>query len=327
MSESLTESLRHCTVCPRRCGADRTVYRGRCGASDVVEVSKIMLHHWEEPCVSGGEKGRGSGAVFFAHCSLGCVYCQNRAISGPDASGEPYSVEELAKAFLRLEGEGAYNLNLVTPTHYTFQIREAVALARERGFDLPVIWNTGGYERWETILALAGTVDVFLTDFKYLSPLLSNAYSHAPDYGEAAEQSLLAMRKVAGVPALDEHGMIRRGIVVRHLVLPGGRRDSLAVLRRIASLLPPDEVVLSLMSQYTPEFFEASLAAKAGEGGTDNTPAADPMLRSLRRRVTAFEYESVREEAVRLGFSGYGQERSAASGHYTPSFDEHKECE
>lgn len=303
----LQNSLRRCTVCPRKCGADRTKTPGFCGADAQIEVSKVMLHHWEEPCISGTEKERGSGAVFFTHCPLGCIYCQNREISGRDARGTRLSEEQLADTFLRLQEQGAYNVNLVSPTHYAVQLIRAVELARRRGLTLPVVWNTGGYERAETIEALRGTADIFLTDVKYYSSALSDEFSKAPDYWSFCAPALSAMHKIAGKPEYSSDGMMKRGVIVRHLVLPGCRTDSIEILRRIAALLPVGETVLSLMRQYTPDFFTLP-------------DAPSPRMKKLTRRVASFEYNSVVKEAVRLGFDGYTQEKDSASRRYTPTF-------
>ncbi len=295
--------LNHCTVCPRKCGVNRTISTGYCGATDAVEVSKIMLHRWEEPCISGTDENRGSGAVFFTHCPLGCVYCQNRDISRRDRSGRTYTVNELADVFLRLQTDGAYNVNLVSPTHYTPQIVDAVRMAKERGLTLPVVWNTGGYELPETVAQLRGTVDVFLTDFKYASPDVAKRYSSAEDYPTVTAESLAKMHELVGNCEFDETGMLLRGIVIRHLILPGHRADSVDVLRKIAEIVPVNDVKLSLMAQYTPEFLENAETYK-----------------KISRRITSFEYKSVLDEAEQLGFDGYSQERTSATRKYTPDF-------
>ncbi len=304
--------LANCTICPRKCGVDRTKSAGYCGASDKIEVSKVMLHRWEEPCISGSDENRGSGsvsggsgAVFFTHCPLGCVYCQNRDISRRSCTGTVYTIRELAEIFVKLQNDGAYNLNLVSPTQYTPQIIEAVKLARNGGFTLPVVWNTGGYELPETIEALAGTVDIFLTDFKYASPETAELYSAAEDYPEIAAQSLAEMHRITGKCTFDENGMMTRGVIVRHLILPGHRADSVAVLRKIAEILPVENIRLSLMAQYTPEFLPEDAADKC---------------KKIRRRITSFEYNAVLDEAKRLGFDGYSQERTSATKKYTPDF-------
>jgi len=266
-----------------------------------------MLHKWEEPCISGTDRDRGSGAVFFTHCPLGCIYCQNRDISSRSAKGQILTEEALADRFLRLEEAGAYNINLVSPTHYTVQLIRAVEIARRKGLTLPVVWNTGGYERPETVEMLCGTVDIFLTDAKYCSPALSDAFSMAPDYWETCSAALSVMHRIAGNPVFDENGMMKKGIILRHLVLPGCRNDSMEILRNISRILPPAEIVLSLMSQYTPEFFTLP-----------ENPS--PALKKLTRRVTSFEYDSVAEEALRLGFDGYSQEKTSATRRFTPDF-------
>ena len=298
--------LTECSLCPRRCSADRTKQRGRCGANADIEVSKIMLHVWEEPPISGKDKTRGSGAIFFTHCSLGCAYCQNGKISRAPCVGEIYSPDALADEMLSLEEKGAYNINCVSPTHYSAQIAEAVRIAKNRGLTLPIVWNTGGYELPEVISSLGGVVDVFLTDFKYASPDLASLYSSAPDYPEYAALALREMLSLVGAPKYDNDGMMKRGVIVRHLVLPSHRDDSIAVLHRIAETVPPSEILLSLMAQYTPDFLP-----EAQDGDR---------YAKIRRKITTYEYDKVAEEAVRLGFEGFMQERSSATARFTPDF-------
>lgn len=296
-----------CNCCPRACGVDRRCRAGACGCTEEIKISRIMLHRFEEPCICTGE---GSGGVFFCGCPLGCVYCQNGAISKRGADGgfageRTFTVEELASEFVALERRGACCIDLVSPTQYTDAIIDAVALARRAGLTIPTVWNTGGYESVENIRRLAGTVDIFLTDMKYFSSELSAQLSAAPDYFERAFAALLEMIRLTGAPVFDGE-KLKSGVVVRHLVLPGCRRDSEAILRAMAEASLTECVVLSLMSQYTPEFFTSC--------------ADDRLSRSLRRRVTSFEYDSVRALADSLGFSGYGQERSSAATDYTPSW-------
>ncbi len=319
MRENRTEktalTLQECRLCPRNCGVNRNLGQtGFCGGGADVRLSKVMLHRWEEPCISGyaGEKDPlGSGAVFFAHCSLGCIYCQNRDISGRDSTvGKILSVRNLADTFLTLQEKGAYNLNLVTPTHYAAQIAEALELAKADGLILPVVWNTGGYESVPVLQALAGLVDIYLTDFKYADSALAKTLSHASDYPEKAAEALAEMVRQTGPVQFDENGMLRRGVIVRHLCLPGYRKDSIAVLQRVAETVNPADVRLSLMRQYTPDFLKAYLA---------DCPEKE-VPKSLLRRVTAFEYQSVLDEAVRLGFDGYTQEKESAVTGYTPDF-------
>ncbi len=315
VSVTLHEELKSCRACPRRCGADRTSGRGLCGAGEKISLSGTMLHRWEEPCVSGSpEGGRGTGAVFFRGCPLGCVFCQNAAISrrvtegGTDPAG-------LAEILLELQDRGAYSIDLVSPTQYAPQIIRALELAKE-GLRIPVIWNTGGYERPETIRRLDGLADVYLTDMKFGSPETARRYAHAADYPETALAALREMVRQCGDRKWDDFPdgqcvdpmggdlfakRLRRGVIVRHLVIPGERRDSMRLLDATASAVGAERVILALMRQYTPEF------APAAEG-----------MKNLRRRVTTFEYESVRDHAEKLGFRGYGQDASSASGAYTP---------
>jgi len=297
-------SLNECRLCPRQCGTNRLAGgTGICGAGDTMRVAKVMLHKWEEPCISGTDTDRGSGAVFFAHCSLGCIYCQNKAISRRNSDiGQCLSPDMLADIFLSLQSDGAWNINLVSPTHYMPQIREAVQLAKAGGLHLPIIWNTGGYERPEVIEALADTVDIYLTDWKYNDPVLASSCSQAPDYPINTAAAFSAMYKTVGRTVFDNNGMLTRGIILRHLLLPGCRHDSMAILSQAAAIVPPSEILLSLMRQYTPEFLP------------DTAP------KSLRRRITSFEYNSVMEFAAELGFSGYSQGADAASSLYAPDF-------
>ena len=287
-----------CRLCPRRCGVHRERGElGFCQSPATPHVARAAKHMFEEPCISGT---KGSGTVFFTGCSLGCIFCQNRAIRTPE-SGRPYDAEALAALFLALAAQGVHNLNLVTPTHYADTVARALALARPK-LRIPVVWNCGGYESLQTLQMLSGLVDVYLPDFKYISPQLAKEYSAAPDYADHATRALGEMVRQVGAVSFDGEGLLRRGVMVRHLVLPGGRHDSIAVLDRIAATVAVGEVRLSLMSQYTPDFL----------------PPDAP--RTLSRRVTTFEYEFVKAHAVALGFEGYFQLRESASATYTPDF-------
>ena len=288
-----------CELCPRMCRVDRAAGElGVCGQGETMRIARAALHPFEEPSVSGT---RGSGTVFFSGCSLRCVFCQNRRISRGQTIGREVSPKELAEIFLRLEAEGAHNINLVTPTHFADGVIEALTVAKPR-LTIPVLYNTSGYERVETLRRLEGLVDIYMPDFKYASGELAQKLSAAPDYLEVAEAALLEMYRQVGPYALDENGLLTRGLLARHLVLPGFRKDSLAVLDRLAALLPKEGFLLSLMSQYTPEF------------------ADDATEKSLHRRLTRFEYDSVVEHAARLGLDGYTQAKSSASAVYTPEF-------
>ncbi|MBO4583860.1 MAG: radical SAM protein [Clostridia bacterium] len=287
-----------CTLCPRKCGVDRDARRGVCGEGAAMRVAKIMLHRWEEPCICG--EG-GAGAIFFSGCSLRCVYCQNAAVSRGEV-GEEYSPAALAEAMLGLQAQGADCVDLVTPTHFADGVIEAVNLANQNGLRRPVVWNTSGYETVDAVDRLGGVADIYLTDFKYASPDLAARYSAAPDYPSVALAALKAMVAQTGAPRY-ENGLLRRGVILRHLVLPGAWRDSVEVLRLAADAVGAENVVLSLMAQYTPDFLRE--------------PEKYP---ELCRRITTYEYNKAAEEAEKLGFSGYFQEREAASSDYTPIF-------
>jgi putative pyruvate formate lyase activating enzyme len=264
-----------------------------------MRIARAALHFFEEPPISGT---RGSGTVFFVGCSLRCVFCQNRVISRADRIGRVVTPEELADIFLSLEAQGAHNINLVTPTHFADGLLEALTMARSN-LTVPVVYNTSGYERVETLRRLDGLVDIYLPDFKYISSELSSRYSAAPDYAEVAADALREMFRQVGRYEIGEDGLMQRGMIVRHMVLPKGRQDSIAVLDRLAELLPVDGILLSLMSQYTPEF------------------AMDSPYAELHRKVTTFEYRSVVERAAALGFDGFMQEKSSATAQYTPDFE------
>lgn len=288
-----------CELCPRMCGVNRKGgERGYCGCGSTMRVARIALHPYEEPPISGS---RGSGTVFFTGCSLRCVFCQNQDISRGAAEGKEFSPGELAGQLLALEEQGAHNINLVTPTHFADRIAETLKLARPH-LHIPVVYNSSGYERVETLQCLDGLVDIYLPDFKYVSPELAQRYSDAPAYADIATDALREMFRQVGKPVFGSGDMLCRGVLVRHLVLPGCRKDSIAVLEKLRKLFLPDEILISVMSQYTPEF---------AKGAPD---------KALYRRLTDFEYKSVTEVAERLGFSGFFQERSSASAAYTPEF-------
>lgn len=295
----------HCTLCPRACGADRAAGQtGLCGAGDTLRAARAALHHWEEPCLSGDpEASTGSGTVFFSGCALGCCYCQNYGIS-QEGQGRPLTEARLAEIFLELQTKGAKNINLVTATQWLPWVLPALDSARRRGLRLPVVYNTGGYETVQTVQALAGYVDIWLTDFKYDSPALAAELSRAGNYPAVADRALRAMLRQTGAPVYDPEGYLRRGVIVRHLVLPGQAADSQAVLRRLAAVRRQEGVpfLLSLMSQFTPFYH-----------------AAD---HGLGRRITSYEYRKVVDAALALGLTdGYMQEKSSAREEYTPPFD------
>ena len=266
--------------------------------SDKIKIAKIMLHMWEEPCISGKN---GSGAIFFSGCSLKCVYCQNNDISH-EGYGKEYSVEELANEILRLQNMGACNINLVTPTHFSDKIRQSLDLIKDK-LTIPVVYNTSGYELDTEIDKMSGYVDVFLTDIKYFSKEYSNKYSKAEDYYHVAKKGLLAMINQQPNCVFDENGIMQKGVIIRHLVLPGLRKDSINILNDLKSYIDISKITLSLMAQYTPQFC------------TD-------AYKELKRKITTFEYESVVNKAAELGYTGYIQDKSASSTLYTPKFKE-----
>lgn len=256
---------------------------------------------WEEPCISGE---CGSGTVFFSGCNLRCVYCQNYEIAA-GGKGKQVSTERLSEIFLELQEKGAANINLVTPDHYVMEAAEAVAGARRRGLHLPVVYNGSGYEKREVIRNLNGIVDIFLTDFKYMDCGLAQKYSSAPDYPEVARQALEEMVRLAGEPVFDEKGMMQRGVIVRHLLLPGHRKNAKEVIRYVYETYG-NKVYLSLMNQYTP--FERVKGI--------------PGCQELGRKVTRREYDAVVDYAIELGVTNaFIQEGDVAKESFVPEFD------
>ena len=288
-----------CVLCPRKCGVDRNIQRGACNAPCFPYVAKAALHMWEEPCISGDA---GSGAIFFSGCPMGCVFCQNHNIAEAKA-GKTITVERLSEIFLELQEKGAANINLVTPTHYVLQIIEALDLARKEGLSLPIVYNTSGYEKPETIRMLDGYVDVYLPDFKYMESELAAAYSGAPDYPKYAKAALKEMLHQTGNIQIDKDtGMIQKGVIVRHLVLPGHVKNSKAVIKYLLETYQ-DQILISIMNQYTP------MPQVSG----------DPLL---SRKVTKREYEKVIDYALELGMEdGFIQEGEAAKESFIPEFD------
>lgn len=307
-----------CRQCPRACGADRRGgVTGVCGMPETLYVSRIAPHLWEEPPISGRT---GAGTIFFTGCNLRCVYCQNRDIS-QEKRGTPLTEDELARRILELASSGVHTIELVTPTHYTEEVARVLEKIKPR-LSVPVVWNSGGYETVEALRRVEGLVDVYMPDFKYASSTLAGALSAAPDYPEVAAAALTEMYRQVGAARPEPSGegdtsLLRRGVLVRHLVLPGCRRDSLAVLSRLATLLPPDGILLSLMSQYTPDFLDPSFALTPA---VQEKLAAEGIRPALHRRLTDFEYRSVLDEADRLGFVGYRQGRASAQVAFKPEF-------
>lgn len=298
----LPSTLSACELCPRRCRADRAAgERGVCGATDTLRLARAALHFWEEPPISGEA---GSGTVFFSGCPLKCVYCQNHEISTGNF-GIDVPPERLAQIMLELQDQGALNINLVTATHYAHLLPEAIAAARARGLVVPIVYNTSGYERVEAVRELDDLVDIWLTDFKYADAELGRALSHVPDYPSVAQSALIEMARQLerhGGGAARADGTWTRGIIVRHLVLPGHAEDSCRVLDLIWGAV--GDVPISVMNQYTPN---AAMRAAGGE---------------LARAVTREEYECVLDHADDLGFTQmFWQEGGAVDESFTPPFD------
>ena len=287
--------MKRCRLCPRMCGAYRGRLRGAgyCGCGTQPVVSRAALHMWEEPVISGS---RGSGTIFFSGCCLGCAFCQNAAISS-ELRGRAVSPQELAEIMRELERQGAHNISFVTGTHYAEAIIRALRLYRP---SVPTVWNSGGYERIETLRALSPYIDIWLPDYKFALPAAAEKYAHAPDYTETALRAIQFMCRCAGENRIEE-GVMKRGVIVRHLVLPGNLRNSVAALRRLSGELPRG-TLMSVMSQYTPA------------GRIDGFP-------ELGRRLTAAEYEKILDVADVLGVEGFRQELSSAAEEYVPEFD------
>ena len=291
-----------CNLCPRNCMVNRREgQRGFCGADERIFLGRATLHMWEEPCISGRS---GSGTVFFSGCNLRCVYCQNYEISA-GGKGKQVTKERLAEIFLELQEKGAANINLVTPDHYILEVAQAVLWARAKGLRIPIVYNGSGYEKSEVIRRLDGIVDIFLTDFKYMDSALAQKYSSAPDYPEAAKVSLEEMVRLAGEPFFDERGMMQKGVIVRHLLLPGHKKNAKDVIRYVYETYG-DRVYLSLMNQYTP---------------FDRVKEI-PAVQELGRKVTRREYEAVVDYAISLGVkNAFIQEGDVAKESFVPEFE------
>lgn len=285
-----------CNLCPRKCGALRTEAEGRgvCGMPAAPVLARAALHRWEEPPISGT---RGSGAIFFSGCSLRCVFCQNEPISR-DGFGKPVTVARLREICGELIAQGAHNINLVNPTHYAHVIGELL----EEPLSVPVVWNTGGYESVTTLQQLQGKVDIYLPDLKYVDSAPAAKYSKAPDYPEVAKAAIMEMVRQTGPCQFDGEGILQKGVIIRHLVLPGQVEAAKRVMDWVKESFAPGEVLLSLMSQYIP-------CGHAGEFKEINRP--------LRRG----EAKKAEEYMGYLGLEGFTQERSAASTQYIPDFD------
>lgn len=284
-----------CRQCPRDCGAVRTETEGRglCRMPEAPVVARAALHMWEEPPISGT---RGAGTVFFSGCSLGCVFCQNDEISHKDF-GKPITVERLREIFFELIGQGAHNIDLVDPTHYAHAVAQALA----EPLPVPVVWNSGGYDKVETLRALEGKIQIYLPDYKYRTADYAARYSGAPDYPEVAEAAILEMYRQTG-PCVYEDGLLKRGVVIRHLLLPGKLAEAKRVMDWVAEQFAPGQVLFSLMSQYIPW------------GRASQFPEID-------RRLRPSEIRAAEAYMADLGLEGFTQGAEAARSEYIPAFD------
>lgn len=297
------ELLKSCRLCPRNCTVDRTEgQKGYCKVTSEIVVARGALHYWEEPCISGKS---GSGAVFFGGCNMGCVFCQNHEIVTGEV-GKTYTVSELCKLYINLQSQGANNINLVTPSHYVPQIKESLEQAKSAGLSIPVVYNTGSYEKTETLALLNGIIDIFLPDFKYYDPSLAGKFSNAPDYPAVARKAINEMVRQAGKCVFEGEGektLIKKGVIVRHLVLPGHTKDSKKVIEYLYKTYG-DSIYISIMNQYTPMLCKLSCEYP-----------------ELTRKVTDYEYNKVIDYALNLGVTNaFIQEGETQSESFIPPF-------
>ena len=299
MGELATDTealLKACTLCPRRCGANRAEGKtGRCGETSEIRLARAARHDWEEPCISGD---RGCGAIFFSGCALGCVFCQNREISA-NGRGKTVTVSRLREIIASLEKSGVHNINLVTASHFAPQVVKALSPAPK----IPVVWNSSGYESVETLKMLEGKVQIYLPDLKYSDNALAEKYSGAPDYFETATKAILEMYRQTGPYVMDKNGILKSGVIIRHLILPNALENSFGVLEWVAEHFLEGEVLVSLMSQYTP----------------NKSVSAFP---ELSRPLTEEEYCEVEQRLYELGIGdGYLQDLEAAEDSFVPEFN------
>lgn len=289
-----------CNICPRRCGADReNGSLGFCGASNKIRIARAALHFWEEPCLSGKN---GAGTVFFSHCNMKCVYCQNYRISTRGA-GHEVSIGELAEIFLDLQSQGANNIDLVTPTHYALDIAEAVKKAKNSGLHIPVLYNCGGYESVETLKRLEGLIDIYMPDMKYYRDKYAVKYSSAPKYFETACAALEEMYRQTGAVVLDKNGIMQSGVIVRHMMLPGLMLDTKKIMDYLFDTYG-NNIYISLMSQYTPL------------KNVERFP-------ELNRKIDMKKYNSIVDYCMNRGMENvFIQEGSAAKESFIPCFEE-----
>lgn len=290
--------MSHCLLCPRNCGADRRKSIGYCNSSDKIKAALASIHMWEEPPISGT---RGSGTVFFTGCSLRCVFCQNYDISQED-NGIEITTERLSDIFIEQQMRNVHNINLVSAGHFIPQVVEALNIAKKKGLKIPVVYNSGGYEKVEALKLLEGLVDIYLPDIKFFSPEISKKYASCENYFEYASKAVKEMFRQTGGLQLDDSGIMKKGMIIRLLILPGCRKDSEKILDFIKESFGND-VYVSLLNQYTPMY-------KALK------------FKELNRRLTSFEYQKVTDYFLDIGLeNGFVQEKSSAQKAYTPIFD------
>lgn len=294
----LDKYLDKCEICPNKCGINRFEKNGICKAGKHPKIALATLHYWEEPCISGKA---GSGTVFFSHCNLQCVFCQNYKISQGDL-GRELSLEELAQEYLNLQNKGALNINLVSATHYIPQVAASLKIALENGLTIPIVYNTNGYETVEGLRLLEGLIDVYLPDLKYYDNKYALNYSKAKDYFNIATQAILEMYRQVGAPKYNEDGIINTGLMIRHLLLPGLKEDSKKVLKWIRDNLPL-EIPISLMAQYTPVHNAVN-------------------MEDINRRIAEEEYDELIDYFFEIGLeNGLAQDYSSATTDYTPEWE------
>lgn len=296
----MLEELEQCEICPRECKVNRLDGKvGNCKASDKVEISLVSLHMFEEPCISGKN---GSGTIFFSHCNLHCMFCQNYEISQNIKKKKEVTIEELSNIMIKQQENKAENINLVTPTMYAYQIKEAIKLAREKGLKIPIIYNSNGYEKVETLKDLEGYIDIYLPDLKYYSNEMAKKYSKAPNYFEVASKAILEMIRQVGAPKFDENGMIQKGVMIRHLILPNHLQNTKNILKWIKENVPKD-IYINVMAQYFPTY-----NAKEDE--------------LINRKLTKREYKKIEEYFYSLDLkNGYMQELGEHEEEYVPKWE------
>lgn len=287
-----------CELCPRKCKVNRNNGEvGFCGASNEAEVNRIDLHFMEEPVISGKN---GSGTVFFTHCTMKCIFCQNFEISRRKSKGKIISAEELAEQYIKLQNMGAHNINLVSPTHYLPTIKKSIELSKKMGLKIPFVYNTSGFENPETIKTLNRYIDIFLTDYKYNSPYLAKTYSSSEEYPDFIREAITEMVKITGEPKFNKEGILQRGTIIRHLMLPEQISDTISIMRMTSEYFG-SLVLFSLMRQYTPL-------------GSD-------LPNELTRQINDYEYSLAKAKFEELGLTGFVQDKSSVGSDKIPEFN------